>query len=473
MASGPVTPPVNPPVNRQYVPVRRRRNPIFGAVVMIGLGVVFLLVSMGRVTPATVFIWFAQYWPLLLILWGVLKLIEYMQAGRQGLPAPGIGAGGVVLAIFLVLAGMGVTAAYRSSQHVNWGAVRDEIQVDDNDFGSLFGGQRRESQGSVAQDFAAGSSLKILGDHGKITVQPSEDKKLHVDYTRVVYANQEKDAEQLESIVNPVVTMAGGMVTVDASRRDQWKGGHIDMTVSVPRKAALDIQDSHGAVAVNDRDGDVKVTSSHGDVTIEKLAGNADVHIDHGNFKASAVKGDVVLAGAVDDTDVSDISGTLKCDGEFFGDLKMHALAKGIQFKSSRTDLSFVKLDGDFDMSGSDLRADQVTGPMVMNTRSKDIHIEDMNGDVRIENRNAEIEVHAKTLGNVELDDRSGAINLVVPGSSGFDLDARARGGEIDSDFDLKTTESGSDASASGVVGKGGPKVKLTTDNGTISVRKG
>jgi len=40
---------------------------------------------------------FANYWPALLIVWGVIKLIEHQRAQREGYRASGIGGGGVVL----------------------------------------------------------------------------------------------------------------------------------------------------------------------------------------------------------------------------------------------------------------------------------------------------------------------------------------------------------------------------------------
>jgi len=97
--SSPVQPPVQAPV-----PPRHRRRSFAGPMVLIILGVVFLLGNLHMISWARLGILFAHYWPALLILWGVIKLIEYQQAQRDGVPARGIGVGGIFLVILIVSA---------------------------------------------------------------------------------------------------------------------------------------------------------------------------------------------------------------------------------------------------------------------------------------------------------------------------------------------------------------------------------
>ena len=80
----------------QIPPVRTRRS-FAGPVVLIIAGVLLLLANMGKLPWRTLGTWFAHFWPVLIILWGIIKLIEYQQAQREGLRAPGIGVGGAFL----------------------------------------------------------------------------------------------------------------------------------------------------------------------------------------------------------------------------------------------------------------------------------------------------------------------------------------------------------------------------------------
>src|SRR5260370_38832914 len=92
-------------------PARRYRSrSFFGPVVLITIGVIFLLRNAGYISTRTVIWWFGRYWPALLILWGVVKVAEYLWARRTGEPAPrGIGPGGGVGLIFLLMIGMAST----------------------------------------------------------------------------------------------------------------------------------------------------------------------------------------------------------------------------------------------------------------------------------------------------------------------------------------------------------------------------
>ena len=102
---------------------------------LIVLGIVFLLGNMHMLSWFRIGIWFAHYWPVLLILWGIVKLIEHQQAIHSGNRAPGIGAGGVFLVIMIVVFGLIATQL----EHVNWSGLRDNINIDDEDFNNLFG----------------------------------------------------------------------------------------------------------------------------------------------------------------------------------------------------------------------------------------------------------------------------------------------------------------------------------------------
>ena len=62
-----------------------------GPVVLILLGVVLLLTTMRVLHPQPLLRWFGTYWPALIILWGVIKLVEYQQAQREGVRPQGIG----------------------------------------------------------------------------------------------------------------------------------------------------------------------------------------------------------------------------------------------------------------------------------------------------------------------------------------------------------------------------------------------
>src|ERR1700739_3467384 len=99
------TPPTPPPPPMIYAP----RRSFAGPVILILLGVLFLLGNLGFLAWRQLGYLFARYWPLLIIVWGLIKLAEYYDAQRRGYHPRGLGFGGVMLLIFLVLFGLGAS----------------------------------------------------------------------------------------------------------------------------------------------------------------------------------------------------------------------------------------------------------------------------------------------------------------------------------------------------------------------------
>ena len=156
--------------------VPRYRRSLAGPIVLITIGLLFLLRNIGVQIP--LFRLFAKGWPLLLILWGVIKLVEHYQAQHDGGPPARIGSGGVVLLIFIVIAGAGLSTADHFKDQVNWGEVRDELQMDD-DVMRMFGSSHTYDQ-QVEQAFPDKGSVKIVSDHGNVSVSVWDQKMIRV-----------------------------------------------------------------------------------------------------------------------------------------------------------------------------------------------------------------------------------------------------------------------------------------------------
>ncbi len=447
----------------------RRRRSMAGPVVLIILGIVFLLETMGVLHWHGLGYLFARFWPLLLIIWGVIKLLEYQQAQREGTRAPGIGAGGVFLLVVLIVAGLIATQATR----VNWEAIRDEINIDDGDF-TLFGNTYNYND-ELTQTFPTGGSLRVVNDHGAVNVNISDDNQIKVVVRKRIGADRQEDADKYNASTKPQITVSDRNVTLNANT--EGASGHkviTDMDVFIPRKAALVISSRRGDVNVTGRDGDVEISNQHGDVTIEDINGNSALNLEHSSVKLSHVSGDVSIEGRANDVTLSDAKGAVRLSGEFMESVKLSKVAKTVSFKSARTDMEFAKLDGDLDLDSGDLRASSLAGPLRLTTRAKDIRLDGVSGDVRLEDENGAVEVRLNSPGNVQIKNRKGDIEVTLPVKAGFQADARARNGEIHSDFsELKIDNAHDQATATGTVGNGGAHLQITNEHGTIDIRKG
>jgi len=452
------------------VMVPRPRRSMSGPVILIILGVVFLLGTMGVLRWSGLGHTFARYWPLLLILGGAIKLWEHQQAQREGTRAPGIGAGGVFLVIVIVVFGLIATQA----THVDWGGLRDQINIDDNDF-PLFGNSYSYDD-SLTQTFPATASLKVVNDHCAVTINTSDSNELTITVHKKVRADDQKDADKYNSQTKPQINTSGNVITVNANT--SGAGDHSissDLEITVPTAAAVEVASKHGDVNVTGRKANVTISGQHGDIVVEDNTGNVSFNLDHNSVRAEKISGDVSIEGRADDVTISDVKGAAKLNGEFMESVKLSKISKTVSFKSSRTDMEFSKLDGDLDLDSGDLRAGPLSGPVRLLTRSKDIRLEDVSGDVRLQDENAPVEVLVGSLGNVQIQNRKGDVTITIPAKASFEINATTRGdGDIQTDFsELKVDTEHDLKTATGTVGSGGPHIVLSTEHGNIEIRRG
>ncbi len=465
--SNPVTtPPYNPMPPVPPLPPRQRS--FAGPVVLIIVGIVFLLGTMRVLSVSKLAHLFASYWPVLLILWGVIKLAEHQQARRHGTRASGIGAGGVFLVIMIVVFGLIASQL----QRVNWSGLREEIG-DDSDFPSIFG-ESFNFNDHLEQTFPADASLKVIDNHGAVSVHASDDDKITVVVRKRVGAENQEEADKFDRKTKPQITAIGGLVTLNAMSEGSGDDhAEVDLDISLPRKAPVSITSRHGDVNVSGRSGNVDISTQHSDTSVDDINANVKVSQEKGSVKIEQVTGDVHIDGRVNELTVADIKGSVQLDGEFQESVKLERIAKMVTFKSSRTDLELSRIGGSLDLDSDDLHAEDITGPLHLTTRSKNIRLEGVSGDVRMQDDNGTVEVVMHVLGNVQIDNRNGDVQLSLPDKAGFRLDARTRGGEIQSDFpELTVNNDEHEARATGSVGNGSSHIVVNNEHEGIEIRK-
>lgn len=449
----------------------RRQRSLFGPIVLIAIGVVLLLRNFGVISTHGFWLWFSNYWPILLILLGVVKLIEYMWSRASGNPSPRLGAGAIVFLVFFIIFGLTTTGISR----FDWHGFGDNIGINDDpdvsDFFNGMFGNRYDFSDNFSQAVNA-TQMRILTSRGDIKITASADDQIHAIIQKALRSDSQNNANQLNDSTHPKIVQQGNVAVLDLSSGN-YQHGEFDLDLQLPPKMAVSITTHHGDITVSERDGNIELSTDHGDVNVDQIKGDAVLHVSHGSITGKDIGGNVTVDGSVNDTDISDVRGSLSMTGTYWGDLQLAHIARHVHFTTARTNLEFNRLDGDFEMQPDDLRASSIVGPLRLDTKSKGVHLEDVSGDIHIQNRNATIELQPKLpLGPIDVNNVHGDIRLSVPANAGFQLDAESMGGDINTDFDLKVDNERRNSSIRASVGKGGPLVMLKSDHGTIEVRK-
>jgi DUF4097 and DUF4098 domain-containing protein YvlB len=347
----------------------------------------------------------------------------------------------------------------------------------DDDLG-MFGGNAYTYDDTIEQTFPGDGSLRIVSDRGAINVNPSDGESIKVVVHKRVYANSQNDADKYNAGSRPQITVNGTSVLLNANTNGAGEHGvATDMDVFVPRKAPLDVANRRGDLTVTDRNADLKVSAQRGDVSLNRVNGAVKVNLERGSVHGTDITGDVDVDGHIDDVTFDQVNGSVRLNGDFFNDIRLSKITRTVTFKSARSDVMLASVPGELEISGDSLRGTDVTGPSRLVTRSKEIHLEDVKGDIEVENSNGPIEVHAADklpVGRISINGKHGDITVVLPENAGFQIDATTRKGDISSDFSsVKVDErDGGSSRASGSVGNGATKLTINADVGDIKIGK-
>ena len=444
-----------------------RRRSIFAPLLLIALGTLLLMAEFRPDLP--VWQWFADYWPVLLILWGVAKLIDYFMARQAGEGTPRGLTGGEVFLLLLIL----FFGASLSGMH--W--ARE--QWPDFDFTMGPFDRRFSFPASLpARAVRPNARISVNTDRGDITVQATEAAEVRVAANKSVAAmNEEEARRRADSVEIAIQDVAEGYEIKPVVNSDSQRGVRVDLDVQVPQQASLLAKTERGEARITGVTGPVTVNASNG-AEIRTIGGNVEAEVRRGNVRVLGARGNVRIGGRGREIEVADISGEASIQGEFFGPIRVKNAATGVRFLSRRTDLTVPSLPGRLETSGGSVEIEDAPRGVNLITRDKDILLENVAGRIRIQNRHGNIQVRFRQAPQEEIniENESGSIELVLPPDSEFELSASSRNSEIESEFQSASARRTDDRRTSTLemkVGTRGPRIQLRTTHDTIRIRKG
>lgn len=452
---------------------RYRKGPFFWALILIVVGVVFLIQNFDpAVHPWLVL---ARYWPVLIIIWGLSKLFDYVDARMHPeTAAPPLFSGSEVVILILVLVlgtllsrvVIGPWSGWRRDWAMHW-----NVSSWNNPFLRSY-----TFTDTLSQPVSGKATLAVSGERGDILVEASKEPSINAAVKEIIRASNEQDARKIHDQLKLAITSEAGRDAIQpdfSSLPDNGRNVRLDWTIQVPRSTSTDITARRGDILISGLSGSQSLASKEGSVHASDLVGSVHVQKSGGSASIRQVSGDVDVTGRGGDVMVANVTGAVSVVGDFTGTVRFANLAQGVHFKSSRTDLTAGKLAGAVNMEMGSLEASDVDGPLTIVTRQKDISVRGFSQTLALTDRNGNISLHAAIppTHTIEVDAKNGDIVLALPPASRFTLDASSDHGEVSSDFSgpgLVVNASASAPSIKGTLGKGGPEIRLSTTYGAI-----
>jgi Domain of unknown function (DUF5668) len=440
---------------------RPRGSSVFSGLILIIIGVLLLLHNYRGFELGSLFV---HWWPLLLIVWGALKLYERTAARSAGGDPSGsrITPGEVFLVLGL-LALVGIVAGVEG--------VKEH-------FPDIMDGNTTAIDLDVApKAVPANARVTIKGTRGDISVRSSSEAEIRVNGKKNIRSWNQRDADRLSGGSGVEIVQNGDGWDVQPSNGDSRIS--TDMDVVVPSKSAVTIRNEKGDVSVADMGTSVSINSGTGDIDVRGTIGDVNLDMKRGDAKVSSTKGDVRVSGTGDSVEVTDASGSFTINGEFVGPIRAEKITKGVRFVSHRTDLTISQLSGHMEAGTGNLEIVDAPGNVILRTHEEEINVENPGAKVKIDNRNGNIELRFSSppKDDIDITNASAGISISMPENSNFQIVADCHSGDIDSEFESdslkKTTTEGGDSHLEGRYGSGrGPKITLHTTYGSISIHK-
>jgi hypothetical protein len=450
-------------------PVRPRSSGLFSGLLLISLGLLMLLWTYAHIGLGSIL---RHWWPLIFIVWGLVKFYERTVAQRQGRTGSWTTPGEIflVVGVFCLVGVVIIVDLVREKFH------DPDVQGILQDVGDFFPYDLDVSPLSVPPN----ARVQINISRGDVTVHSADESQINVTGKKKVRAWNEEAANKLAQNLKLELAKDGdSYVLRPAGSAENDSRFAFDLDVGVPKKSDLSVKTGKGDIQISDIATGVSVATRKGKVEISDTGGSVTVDTQGGDTAVSDTKGDVKISGKGGEVSVVNASGGFTLNGEFYGPIRAEKIAKGVRFISNHTDFTLTQLTGHMEIGSGNFEVVDAPGNFTLRTSSKDITVENPGGKVNVDNRNGNIELRYSSppRDDIQVNNSSSGITLSLPSNTSFEIQADCHSCDIDSDFSgsslNKTSTKSGDTHLEGKYGSGRTiKIILRTSYGSINIRK-
>jgi len=455
--------------------VSRSAGAIFWGLTLVAIGGLLLAYNLGY--PLHIWPYVALYWPALLIGWGLLKGVDYIRFRRAGDNRPLFSGGEVVLLIFVIFAGSAITTAAHVSSDIG-----NIFAIGDIDLWDITGDNYSYDQRVERQSVAADSAIEIVNFFGDVEVRPAESDEIVVDVKKTIRASSREEADRLDQDFTFSIEGEGSNYRI-GSNRDQsgFRGSprqrfKSSLTVHVPRRSAVHLNNRNGRIMLEDLTGNQAVANRYGDVEIRNITGRVELENRNGGVTVQDITEGVIISNRYSNTTVKNVGGDLQILTRN-GSVDVSGVKGSATIDNSYAPINVQNVQGDLTITGrnNSVDVDHIEGDIRANSSYQNVTIRDPRGAVTVTSRNGDLLLSFARVPekNVSIDSRYANVTLELPSNSAFKIDARTVYGDVDSDFDgLHVDRSNRERMIHGELGHDGPQLTISTRNGSIRLEK-
>src|SRR6516162_2470154 len=255
-----------------------RRGSIFWALTLIAVGGLFLYQNFNPVIHPWQII--AKFWPILIIFWGLSKLIDYIQAqAHPETASPSLFSGSEVILLLLILVlGTVVSRLVLRPWH-EWPRAMG-VNVDDEDFAGLFLNSFTYTK-TVSIAVKPQPRLVLANRRGDVEVSAANRSDIEAVVKETIRAENDAEAKKLSDQLKYEIVEQAGHYQFQSnldSLPNSGRAVRLDLTLNVPVATSAEIKTQRGEVSLEGLHGDQTLTANHGDLRVSQVEGLIRVH---------------------------------------------------------------------------------------------------------------------------------------------------------------------------------------------------
>jgi len=305
-------------------------------------------------------------------------------------------------------------------------------------------------------------ALAIESVSGILELVPSETGAVTASYTVLLWADG-----------NPArLAETGAAIARQVTATWVREGDSARLTVNRPAQLPAGVQAMRVAVRVAVPDG-VAVTARHtGAALVEGLTGAVRLEHRSGDVVVRRVAGPVDITSGFAVIDVLGVEGALNAQ-LLGGDLKVRDVTGTVQGRVRMGALELARVAGDvtFTVDRGRARVENVGGNLHLNTSYGQVEIARVAGDIRLEHSFGEADVRDVTRA-ADISVRFGELEVALSGEGGWNVEAMAEMGSLETDLPLRREASELRTVVSGVIGDGAHDVRLQVHQGALRLTR-
>lgn len=315
-----------------------------------------------------------------------------------------------------------------------------------------------ESGGALTAHTSSGS-ISVGKAKSKVELSDSGGNIKVIDAGADVIASTSSGSIRITAVSgNLEAKDSGGDIAIDSA------AGNVTASTS---SGSIRVGEARGEhVTLRDSGGNIEVTSAVGTVSAETSSGSIKVKSAKGEINAKDSGGDIVIGDAGGNVVAQTSSGSIRVD-----------TARGTtDLKNSGGNIAIQTARGDATIgtSSGSIRVGHAGGKVDAHNSGGSISVSEAQDVVLAHTSSGEISVNLANVPKSEcrFEVSGGGIKLGLPNPAGFDIDARASGGNVISTFPITALVNGSTprGTLQGKINGGGPALILRSSSGDIRI---